>query len=138
MKYSNTLSIGNGAYFPIELSSVNGKTTWKILNGDIRLINQNLMAIFNTQFGELIRNENFGNRLWECLEEPNSQAQSFLAELFCKSAIESWEPRIKFLESHITQDSYKLNISLKYELRIDQTVVDLDFSYNPNNNTFSL
>lgn len=138
MNVSKELSIGSGAYFPIELTQKDGKSSWKVITGDIRLINQNLITLFNTQLGEIIRNEKFGNRLWECLEEPNTQAQAFLVELFCKSAIESWEPRIKFLESKITQGIDKLHISLHYTLREDQTVNELNFSYNPNTNSFSL
>lgn len=137
MNVSKELSIGTGAYFPIELTDIDGKTSWKAISGDIRLINQNLMAIFNTQLGELIRNENFGSRLWECLEEPNTQALNFLIELFCRNAIESWEPRIKFLDSSVNKQMDKINISLHYALIEDQTVNELNFSYNPNN-TFTL
>lgn len=137
MNVSKELSIGTGAYFPIELTNIDGKTSWKAISGDIRLINQNLIAIFNTQLGELIRNENFGSRLWECLEEPNTQALNFLIELFCRNAIESWEPRIKFLDSSVNKQRDKINISLHYALIEDQTVNELNFSYNPNN-TFTL
>lgn len=137
MNVSKELSIGTGAYFPIELTDIDGKTSWKAISGDIRLINQNLIAIFNTQLGELIRNENFGSRLWECLEEPNTQALNFLIELFCRNAIESWEPRIKFLDSSVNKQMDKINISLHYALIEDQTVNELNFSYNPNN-TFTL
>lgn len=137
MNVSKELSIGTGAYFPIELTDIDGKTSWKAISGDIRLINQNLMAIFNTQLGELIRNENFGSRLWECLEEPNTQALNFLIELFCRNAIESWESRIKFLDSSVNKQMDKINISLHYALIEDQTVNELNFSYNPNN-TFTL
>lgn len=138
MNNANIQAIGVGAYFPIELTEVNGKQSWKALSGDIRLVNQNLIALFNTQIGEIIRNENFGTRLWECLEEPNTQALSFLIRRFCKDAIESWEPRIKFVDSTINRDGYKLNIQLTYQLIGDQSVNDLNFSYNPTNNEFTL
>lgn len=129
-------SIGTGANFPIELTEVNGKTSWKALTGDIRLIEQNLISIFNTQIGQLIRNEDFGNRLWELLEEPNTQTLEFLVYRFCKSAIESWEPRIEFLESSIINYSDKISISLKYKVRTDQSVTEMNFSYNKSTNTF--
>lgn len=138
MNNTNIQSIGVGAYFPIELTELNGKFSWKALSGDIRLINQNLISLFNTQIGEIIRNENFGTRLWECLEEPNTQALSFLIRRFCKNAIESWEPRIKFVDSTITRNGYILNIQLTYQLISDQSVNDLNFSYNPTNNEFTL
>lgn len=138
MKYSDILSIGQGAYFPIELTEVEGKTSWKTLSGDIKLINHNLISLFNTHIGELIRNEDFGNRLWECIDEPNTQALSFMIYRFCKDAISSWEKRIIFVDSEVSRGSDKLNIKLYYKLNQDQSVLDLDFSYNITNNTFSL
>lgn len=139
MNKSNILSIGNGAYFPIELTKLdNGRTSWKAISGDVRLINQNLISLFNTQIGELIRNENFGTRIWECIEEPNTQALNFLIRRFCKDAIESWEPRIEFVESQVsTGDSY-IHITLKYKVLNNQSVENLDFSYNQTNNQFEL
>lgn len=132
-------SIGTGAYFPIELTEQSdGTTSWKAISGDIRLINHNLISIFNTQIGELIRNENFGTRLWECLEEPNNQALELLVRNFCRDSIESWEPRIKFLDSNIMRSSTTLKINLNYQLKSDQSVQELNFSYNTTTNNFSL
>lgn len=138
MNKTNILSIGNGAYFPIELTESNGKTSWKAISGDIRLINQNLVSLFNTQIGELLRNENFGTRLWECLEEPNTQALNFLIRRFCKNAIESWEPRIQFVESIVSQSDYTIHITLRYKVLNNQSVENLDFSYNQTTNQFEL
>lgn len=139
MNNTNIQAIGVGAYFPIELTeSDDGKVTWKALSGDIRLINQNLITIFNTQIGMIIRNEDFGTRLWECLEEPNTQALSFLIRRFCKDAIESWEPRIAFVDSQVNREQTKINIQLTYRLLTEQSVRDLNFSYNPTNNEFTI
>ena len=138
MNKTNILSIGSGAYFPIELTESNGKTSWKAISGDIRLINQNLVSLFNTQIGELLRNENFGTRLWECLEEPTTQALNFLIRRFCKNAIESWEPRIQFVESTVSQGDYTIHITLRYRVLNNQSVENLDFSYNQTTNQFEL
>lgn len=138
MKYSDLLSIGQGAYFPIELSNIEGKTSWKTLVGDVRLINHNLISLFNTQMGELMRNEDFGSRLWECLEEPNTQALSFMIYRFCKDAISLWEKRISLIDSSIERSKDKINIKLRYKVNTDQSIYDIDFSYNINTNTFSL
>lgn len=139
MNKADILSMGSGAYFPIELTTnEKGDTTWNIISGDVRLINQNLISIFNTQMGNIIRNEDFGTRLWECLEEPNTQAMSFLIYRFCKNAIEAWEPRVTFIDASSQRSGDKVNITLKYQVKTDQMVKDLDFSYNTNTKTFSL
>lgn len=138
MNKSNILSIGSGAYFPIELTESDGKTSWKALSGDVRLINQNLISLFNTQIGELLRNENFGTRLWECLEEPNTQTLNFMIRRFCKNAIESWEPRIEFVESQVSKSNYSIHITLRYKVLNNQSIENLDFSYNQTTNQFEL
>ena len=104
--------IGTGPYFPIKLTTVldeNGnpeqvvqpdgtivnKISWRNLKGDINLIKQNLTSLFTYQLGQRIRQEYFGSRVWECIEEPNTQALSFMIKTFVKNSIVSWEPRIK-------------------------------------------
>ena len=134
MNSTQLTSIGSGAYFPIELSNIGGKTTWVPLRGDIRLINQNLMAIFSTQVGQMFRNEYFGSRLVECLEEPDTQALQLLVKRFTKDAIESWEPRIEFLESSVTADKSSLILRFRYRVKMDQNIGELNFSYNPQTN----
>lgn len=134
MNTTQLTTIGSGAYFPIELTNINGKTTWAPLIGDIRLINQNLIAIFSTQVGEMFRNEYFGSRLIECLEEPNTQALQLLVKKFIKNAIESWEPRIEFLESSLTVSNASILVKFRYKVKINQNIGELDFSYNPQTN----
>lgn len=139
MNKSDILSIGSGAYFPIELTTNDkGEATWGTLDGDVKLINQNLIAIFNTQIGNILRNEDFGTRLWECLEEPNTQALSFLIYRFCKDAVENWEPRVIFVDASSQRSQDKIHITLKYKVNPDQLVKELNFSYNTNTKTFSL
>lgn len=139
MNKSDILSIGSGAYFPIELTTNDkGEITWSMVDGDVKLINQNIIAIFNTQIGNILRNEDFGTRLWECLEEPNTQALEFLIYRFCKSAIDTWEPRVIFVDAYSQRSSDKIHINLKYKVNTDQLVKDLNFSYNTNTKTFSL
>lgn len=139
MNKSDILSIGSGAYFPIELTTNDkGEITWGTLDGDVKLINQNLIAIFNTQIGNILRNEDFGTRLWECLEEPNTQALGFLIYRFCKDAVENWEPRVIFVDASSQRSQDKIHITLKYKVNSDQLVKELNFSYNTNTKTFSL
>ena len=118
-------SIGSGAYFPIELTTIMGedgkpekvtlpdgtqvnKVSWRVISGDVRLINQNIKAILTFQLGQRFRQENFGSRTWECIEEPNTQAQAFLINTFLKEAISLYEDRINYKESIISRIGNKL------------------------------
>ena len=125
-------TIGSGAYFPIILSDVktkiliNGKweevttKSWKILEGDINLVKQNLVALINYQLGFRFRQENFGTRLWECLEEPNTTVIETLV-------------RIRALNVEVNRSGEKLYIKLYYAIRGDKNINELDFEYNQPN-----
>lgn len=147
--------IGTGAYFPITLETkvdskgaeetvmnedneVVPKVGWYLMRGKPELINQNIRSMISTQIGQMIRNEYFGTRLIECLEEPNTQALQFLVRRFIKSSIESWEPRLNFLESKIISQGGNLYISIRYEIINSQSIENLDFSYNPKTNNIEI
>lgn len=115
MENLNVELIGSGALYPIELTpDSNGNTGWHIAKGDPKLIEENLTALINYQIGERFRQEDFGTRLWECIEEPNSQAQEFLVKEFLKRAIEEYEPRVTFKSSSITREGSSLTIHFQY------------------------
>lgn len=97
--YNQLNSIGSGAYFPIKLEQAVGsdgklesvqlpdgrvvpKIGWYILRGDVALIKQNLTAILTYQIGQRFRQEDFGSRTWECLEEPNTSALNLMIKKF--------------------------------------------------------
>lgn len=145
-------SIGSGAYFPIELTTIMGedgkpekvtlpdgtqvnKVSWRVIFGDVRLINQNIKAILTFQLGQRFRQENFGSRTWECIEEPNTQALSFLVRDFIKDGISAWEPRVKAIDVQTIRDNEKIRIYLRYMVNNSQSVEELNFEYNPLNNT---
>lgn len=131
-------AIGSGAYFPIQLTQVDGKTTWQPIKGDTRLINQNLLALLSTQIGERFRSEYFGTRVLECLEEPNTQALQFLVVRFIKESISTWEPRIEFLEAKVNRDKATLKIQIRYKVIMDQNVTELNFSIDPQTNKLDI
>lgn len=114
------------------------KIGWYLMSGKIELINQNLRAIIATQLGQMLRNEYFGTRIWECIEEPNTQAIAFLVRRFLKGAIESWEPRLKFLESTLVKSNEKLYIKMRYQVKNNQSVEELNFSYDPKTNNIDI
>lgn len=137
---NNTLikSIGIGAGFPIELTTTEDGVAWKAEVGVVSLINQNLRAIINYQIGQRFRQEHFGTRIWECIEEPNIEATAFLVRRFILDGISSWEPRLKFLELKINRQSTMLNLKLRYKVINTQDVGELDFSYNPVNGNINI
>lgn len=146
-------TIGSGAYFPIEISTLtdeNGKPQtvtmpdgkvvvkkgWYIKRGDIDLIKHNLTSILTYQIGQRFRQEDFGTRTWECIEEPNTSALNLMIKNFVKDGISTWEPRIKALKV-LTLKPSKESIYLKiyFKVQDSQSVEELNFQYNLNNLT---
>ena len=79
--------VGIGVTFPIQLTrNEKGETGWYPVNGDFKLIRDNISAILYYMIGQRFRQENFGSKLWQCIEEPNSQALSFIIKEFLKQA----------------------------------------------------
>lgn len=151
--YNQLNTIGSGAYFPIKLEQALGsdgkpesvqlpdgrvvpKIGWYILRGDVALIKQNLTAILTYQIGQRFRQEDFGSRTWECLEEPNTSALNLMIRNFVKDGIAAWEPRItalKVLALKPTKESIRLLIYFK--VQDSQRIEELNFQYNLNNST---
>ena len=151
--YNQLNTIGSGAYFPIKLEQSVGKDGkpesvqlpdgrvvpkigWYILRGDVALIKQNLTAILTYQIGQRFRQEDFGSRTWECLEEPNTSALNLMIRNFVKDGIAAWEPRItalKVLALKPTKESIRLIIYFK--VQDSQRIEELNFQYNLNNST---
>ena len=151
--YNQLNTIGSGAYFPIKLEQALGsdgkpesvqlpdgrvvpKIGWYILRGDVALIKQNLTAILTYQIGQRFRQEDFGSRTWECLEEPNTSALNLMIRNFVKDGIAAWEPRItalKVLALKPTRESIRLLIYFK--VQDSQRIEELNFQYNLNNST---
>lgn len=151
--YNQLNTIGSGAYFPIKLEQSVGKDGkpesvqlpdgrvvpkigWYILRGDVALIKQNLTAILTYQIGQRFRQEDFGSRTWECLEEPNTSALNLMIRNFVKDGIAAWETRItalKVLALKPTKESIRLLIYFK--VQDSQRIEELNFQYNLNNST---
>ncbi len=98
------------------------------------LIKQNLISLFVYQLGERIRQEDFGSRLWECVEEENTQALAYLVFQFIKASISKWEPRVVGLKTEVTIKGNKLYIQLKYAIAGDN-VNNITLEYEHSTNT---
>lgn len=127
--YNDT--IGSGVIYPINLTpDESGRIGWHVIKGDTALIENNLCSIVNYVIGERFREEDFGTRVWECLEEPNTQALAFLVDKFMKDAISRWEPRITYKSSEITRESSKLHIKLHYVVNATNASKSATVTYN--------
>lgn len=98
--------------------------------GNPKLIRDNLISLFTYQLGERFRQENFGSRLWEAIEEPNDQVLHHMMDLFIKSSIATWEPRIRALDINLERKNEKLHITLQFMVDASSTPENLVLEYN--------
>lgn len=123
--------LGRGATYPIYLTEdQQGNTGWHVSNKGINLIENNLCSLLSYELGQRIRQEEFGTRLWECLEEPNTQALNFLINTFLREAISTWEDRIEYQRSEINRDHHKLYIKLFYKVKATNLINYASVEYN--------
>ena len=110
-------NIGNGALFPIKLGkNSEGQTGWYRVYNDTRLIENNIQSILTYELGFRFRQEYFGNRLNECLEEPNTQKLNFMIQQFIDIAISPYEGRIALKNITTSRINQILDILVEYEI----------------------
>ena len=111
-------TIGSGVLFPINLTeNARGETGWYPVSGTTDLILHNINSVIQYEIGSRIRQEDFGNRLWECIEEPNTQAQAFLVSQFVKQALIKWESRITITNTELIRQNTKLTVNIHYTIK---------------------
>ena len=122
----NIAAIGIGAIFPIELKENNqGQTGWYPVYGDSKLIEENIKALLLYEIGQRLRQEDFGTRLIEVLEEPNTSALSFLIREYIMQALNKYESRVLITKISSTRLNQKLHILLEckiIELNLDSFI----------------
>lgn len=130
--------IGSGVLYPIQLTKNEyGEQGWYPVNGDPKLIENNLCSLVNYEIGQRFRQEDFGTRLWECLEEPNTQALNFLVNYFLTQAINQWEGRITYKDSQISRNGSKLYIKFTYVINETNTSKSAMIAYDHLNNSLN-
>ena len=111
-------TIGSGALFPIILTrNSSGETGWYPVKGKTELILHHINSVIQYELGSRLRQEDFGTRLLECIEEPNTQAQSFLVNQFIRQALTRWENRINITKTELIRQGTKVSISLYYTIK---------------------
>ena len=123
---ANIAAIGIGAIFPIELEENDqGQTGWYPGYGDSKLIEENIKALLLYEIGQRLRQEDFGTRLIEVLEEPNTSALSFLIREYIMQALNKYESRVLITKISSTRLNQKLHILLEFkiiELNLDSFI----------------
>lgn len=113
----NIAAIGIGAIFPIELKENNqGQTGWYPVYGDSKLIEENIKALLLYEIGQRLRQEDFGTKLIEVLEEPNTSALSFLVREYIIQALAKYESRVVVTKISSTRLNQKLHILLEFRI----------------------
>lgn len=124
-------TIGSGVLFPITLTENSRRETgWYPVSGTPDLILHNINSLIQYELGFRIRQEDFGTRLRECIEEPNTQAQAFLVNQFIKQALSKFEDRIDFKNTSIVQQGTQLTITVNYSIRNTNLGDSLNITYN--------
>lgn len=93
---------------------------------DIDLINESIYRILNTRIGERCGELDFGSRLAELVFEPNDDSLNELAKRFIMDALQTWEPRIRIIDTIIEQDydNHSLNATVYYVTIIEKIEVN--------------
>lgn len=110
-------TIGSGVIYPIILKTSDNGSGWYPVTGTPNLILHNINSIIQYELGFRIRQEDFGTRLLECIEEPNTQAQAFLVDQFVKQALTKWENRINITRTEISKSGTNLSIYVHYTIK---------------------
>lgn len=149
MNLKQLSTFGQGLTFPIKLTTpldANGKEEyieqpdgsrvkkvgWYPESGLI-LIKNNLTSLFIFQIGQRFRQENFGSRLWECIEEQNTTLLEHMTREFIETSIKQWENRVKALDVQSFREDSKLYIQVKFATdasNMGETVLQYDHSTN--------
>lgn len=117
----NETIIGKGVLFPIILSpnpnnpNVQG---WYPVTGDPDLIKHNLITLIEYHIGQRFRQEYYGTRLWECLEEPSVPMLLYLVNSFLQEAIGEFENRVTFKHVRGYLKGSKIFLELRYNLSL--------------------
>lgn len=123
---ANIAAIGIGAIFPIELEENDqGQTGWYPVYGDSKLIEENIKALLLYEIGQRLRQEDFGTRLIEVLEEHKTSALSFLIREYIMQALNKYESRVLITKISSIRLNQKLHILLEFkiiELNLDSFI----------------
>ena len=105
-------ALGTGLVFPIMVNATGGVD----LTSGIPLLRSSIKIILSWILGTKLMNGAFGSTLLELLEEPNDDILSYQVYNAVENAIETWETRIKLLDTNVNQTEDGVTISLIYQI----------------------
>ncbi len=81
---------GQGVNFPLSLSNSRGI----LMSSGLTNIQQSILVILGTQFGERVMRPTFGCNLKSLVFAPNNSQTAALARQYVLDGLQQWEPRI--------------------------------------------
>lgn len=118
--------IGVGVTFPITITDGG----WHPVEGDLKLIKENILALILHPQGLRLRQEEYGTRIEEFIEEPDTQLVITLLKLYIKGAIAKYEPRVTLNKIRTKHNQGRLEVTLEYSI-VDTPLTDyLDIAYD--------
>lgn len=118
-----------GAPWPIKLGATSNGRGWYPTTHLLELVGQNLRTLLTVPIGYLIREEKFGTRLQETLEEPNNEALRFLIRKYVTDAIQRHEPRVEVINVVAVREYSKVLVRVTYNLKEQNTEQTLSLAY---------
>lgn len=147
MSTQQDIQIGSGAMFPIQLEQSKNdqglvelvlnedgvlvpKVGWYTKTGDIELIKQNITAILTFQIGQRFRQESFGSRTWDLLEEPNTSALELIIAEYIRNGLGNWEPRIYNIQVESIRQYTSIYLHISFSVKGTNLSSDSYYQYN--------
>jgi phage baseplate assembly protein W len=118
---------GSGISFPFRVDATGGIA----VSTGVTKVEQSILMILGTQFGERVMRPTFGCNLKSLVFAPNNQATANLAQFYVQDGLTRWEPRINVLDVVAENDNVNgiLVISIHYRLKASQDVRSMVYPF---------
>jgi uncharacterized protein len=118
---------GSGVNSPLGVDKTGGIA----LAAGVRKVEQSILTILGTQFGERLMRPTFGCNLRSLVFSPNNLATANLARFYVQDGLAQWEPRIDVLDVVAENDNVNgsLLISIHYTLKASQDVRSMVYPF---------
>jgi len=118
---------GSGISFPLAVDKKGGIGT----AAGVAKVEQSILTILGTQFGERVMRPTFGCNLKTLVFAPNNAATASLAKFYVQNGLAQWEPRIDVLDVTVENDNVNglLLISIHYSLKASQDVRSMVYPF---------
>lgn len=141
------LAVGSGVTFPIEITNKTRRvwdestrtykdkqvSGWYPKLGDLDLIINNLQSVMLYPLGFRLRQEDYGNNLEACIEEPNTQALNFFIKDEIRSLLVRYEGRISYKSCKIKNLPNGIAVRIHYTINTDVPLDDYLDMFIPSN-----